>query len=397
MKIYMFPGQGAQFKGMGETLFDRFPERTQHADAILGYSIRELCLQDSREELSQTQFTQPALYVVNALSYFARHEDDGGRDPDMLLGHSLGEFDALMAAGCFDFETGLQLVKKRGELMSQAQGGAMAAVINASREEIEEILRENDLSNVYLANYNSPSQIVLSGLRDEIDRAQPLFRKGRIRFYPLATSGAFHSVFMRESMEQFRGHLAGVTFSAPRIPVVANVTARPYRSDEMLETLASQIASAVRWSESVQYLLALAKRDGQETEFVELGPGEVLTRLVSTIQSQTVDTVLDALLQDAQEHIATEPVDQTEAPIVVEVATDHSADASIGSTAPAAAAQKVSIWNARYPVGTQVRSMADGYGELETRTEAMLLFGHRAGIYIKGYNGYFDLDELIAV
>lgn len=397
MKIYMFPGQGAQFKGMGESLFDRFPEQTRQADAILGYSIRELCLHDPREELGQTRFTQPALYVVNALSYFARHEDDGGRDPDVVLGHSLGEFVALMAAGCFDFETGLQLVQKRGELMSRAQGGAMAAVLNASREEIEEILRDNDLRHVYLANYNSPSQIVLSGLRDEIARAEPLFRKGRIRFYPLATSGAFHSVFMRDAMEQFRQHLAGVTFSAPLIPVVANVTARPYRSDDILETLASQIASAVRWSESVQYLLAMAKRDGQQTDFVELGPGEVLTRLVSTIQKQTDDAVLDALFQEVQEHVDTEPAAQTSVQNIVEVVTDHNADAPFRSTAPTTAAHKVSAWNARYPLGTQVRFVDGNYDELETRTEAMLLFGHRAGIYMKGYNGYFDLDELVAI
>ncbi len=388
MKIYMFPGQGAQSRGMGEHLFDRFPERTRQAEALLGYSIRELCLQDPREELGQTLFTQPALYVVNALAYFARHEDDGGRDPDVVLGHSLGEFDALMAAGCFDFETGLQLVRKRGELMSRAQGGGMAAILNASREEIEEILRENDLRNVYLANYNSPSQIVLSGLREEIDRAEPLFRKGRIRFYPLATSGAFHSVFMREAMEQFREHLAGVVFSAPRIPVVANVTARPYRGDAILETLADQIASTVRWSESVQYLLAQAKRDGRDPAFVELGPGEVLTRLVQTIRSQTPDAVLDQLIA--------ETAAPTDAPSVATPAASAVAVDAPASGAPVTVERKVADWNARHRIGTRVQSTREGYGALETRTEAMILFGHRAAVYMKGYNGYFDLDELTA-
>ena len=388
MKIYMFPGQGAQSRGMGEHLFDRFPERTRQADALLGYSIRELCLQDPREELGQTRFTQPALYVVNALAYFARHEDDGGRDPDVVLGHSLGEFDALMAAGCFDFETGLQLVRKRGELMSRAQGGGMAAILNASREEIEEILRENDLRNVYLANYNSPSQIVLSGLREEIDRAEPLFRKGRIRFYPLATSGAFHSVFMREAMEQFREHLAGVTFSAPRMPVVANVTARPYRRDAILETLADQIASTVRWSESVQYLLAQAKRDGRDPAFVELGPGEVLTRLVQTIRSQTPDAVLDQLIA--------ETAAPTDAPSVATPAASAVVVDAPASGAPVTVERKVADWNARHRIGTRVQSTREGYGALETRTEAMILFGHRAAVYMKGYNGYFDLDELTA-
>lgn len=386
MKIYMFPGQGAQFKGMGERLFDRFTELTQQADAILGYSIRDLCLEDPREELGQTQFTQPALYVVNALSYFAQQEDDAGREPDAVLGHSLGEFDALMAAGCFDFETGLKLVRKRGELMSHAQGGAMAAVLNATREEIEQTLQAHGLHNVYLANYNSPSQIVLSGLRTEIAQAEPLFsRKGKIRFYPLATSGAFHTVFMREAMERFREYLASLSFAAPRIPVVANVTARPYQADAILETLADQMASTVRWSESVQYLLALG---GEASEFIELGPGDVLTRLVQTIRSQTPDEVLQRLLQEDK------------ATATATSASPASSDAGTGDIAAMndrvhqTAEQKVAAWNARHAVGARVRSTRDGYGELETRTEAVVLFGHRAAVYLKGYNGYFDLDEL---
>ena len=390
MKIYMFPGQGAQFKGMGSDLFDRFPERTQQADDILGYSIRELCLEDPREELSQTRFTQPALYVVNALSYFARQEDDAG-DPAAVLGHSLGEFDALMAGGCFDFETGLRLVRKRGELMSEVKGGAMAAVLNATREEIEQTLRENGLNNVYLANYNSPSQIVLSGLRDEIDQAEPLFRKGKVRFYPLATSGAFHSVFMRDAMERFREHLSGISFSAPRIPIVANVTARPYREEAILETLANQIASTVRWSESVQYLLALAKHSGQEPTFVELGPGEVLTRLVQAIRTQTPDELLYRLHQEAS------GTDDTAPTVPAAADTTVAVDAPLQVEEPATVEQKVSAWNVRYPIGTRVRSTREGYGELETRTEAVVLFGHRAAVYMKGYNGYFDLDELAAV
>jgi malonyl CoA-acyl carrier protein transacylase len=402
MKIYMFPGQGAQSKGMGEALFDRFPERTRQADEILGYSIRELCLENPREELGQTQFTQPALYVVNALAYFARHEDEGGRDPEAVLGHSLGEFDALMAAGCFDFETGLRLVQKRGELMSRAKGGAMAAILNASREEIEETLRAGGLRNVYLANYNSPSQIVVSGLREEVAQAESLFKKGRARFFPLATSGAFHSVFMREAMEQFREHLAGVSFSAPRIPVIANVTARPYRSETILETLADQIASTVRWSESVQYLLAQARRDGREPEFVELGPGEVLTRLVLTIRAQTPEAELDALIQASAAPAA--PAAAAPAPAPAPAPAEAAAEtaqaapeaSSSGLSAAAAAERKVADWNARHPVGARVRSRRDGYGELETRTEAVVLFGHRAAVYMKGYNGYFDLDELTA-
>lgn len=386
MKVYMFPGQGAQFKGMGEALFARFPERTEQADAVLGYSIRELCLEDPRDELSQTQFTQPALYVVNALSYFARLEDTGGGEPDTVLGHSLGEFSALMAAGCFDFETGLRLVRKRGELMGQVKNGGMAAILHASREEIEQTLRGHGLNNVYLANYNTPSQIVVSGLREEIAQAESLFQA----YYPLATSGAFHTVFMRDAMEHFREYLQGVELAVPRIPVVANITARPYREDAVLDTLASQIANPVRWSESIQYLLALGRHRGQDIEFEELGPGEVLSRLVHGIRTQTSEEVLQNLMQAEEGNAAAEPHAAT-AGAVLAAPTVVALDRGLAS-----ADDKVVAWNARHPVGTRVRSSQDGYGDLETRTEAMVLFGHRAAVYVKGYNGYFDLDELVA-
>ena len=162
MKTYMFPGQGSQARGMGGSLFDEFPELTDKADKILGYSIKELCLEDPRKELKNTQFTQPALYVVNALSYYKRIQETG-ETPDYVAGHSLGEFNALLAAECFDFETGLKLVKKRGELMSQATDGAMAAILNANREQVETLLKENGFKNVDIANYNAPLQIVISG------------------------------------------------------------------------------------------------------------------------------------------------------------------------------------------------------------------------------------------
>lgn len=387
MKIHMFPGQGAQSKGMGGGLFDRFPQRTAQADAILGYSIRELCLEDPREELGNTRFTQPALYVVNALSHFARLEDDGGVAPDIVLGHSLGEFDALLAAGCFDFETGLRLVKKRGELMSQASGGAMAAILNASREDIEQTLAEGGIRDVYLANYNSPSQIVISGAADEIARAQPLFKKGRTRFYPLNTSGAFHSRFMHEAMVAFGEFLGDVTLSAPMIPVIANVTARPYEAGQVLDTLSSQIANTVQWSGSVQYLLALARSRGEEATFHELGPGEVLTNLVDAIRRQTPDEVLDGLVAAMAAGSAADTATAGAA---------NTADAGPSAQPPHRqdAADKVRAWNLRHPAGTRVRSTTLETPELETRTEAMVLFGHRAAVYMAGYNGYFDLDEL---
>lgn len=364
MKIVMFPGQGSQSKGMGAGLFEHFEDLTDQADRILGYSIRQLCLEDPGNQLDQTQFTQPALYVVNALSYFKKIEETGVT-PDFVVGHSLGEFNALLAAGCFGFETGLKLVKKRGELMAQATNGAMAAVLNATRDEIVDILKSNGLNNVYLANDNAPSQIVISGLADEIAKAEPLFRKAKVRFYPLATSGAFHSAFMQDAMEQFRVHLAGFEFAAPLIPVIANVTARPYADDAILETLASQITSTVRWTESVQYLLRLGASRGESVDFEQLGHGDVLTRLVLTIKAQTPQALLDQPIEDV-----------------------------VPPPQPTGIDEKVTAWNKRFSVGTKVKSSIADYADLETRTEAVVLFGHRAAVYMKGYNGYFDLDEL---
>lgn len=379
MKIYMFPGQGSQSKGMGGDLFDRFRHLAEQADDILGYSIRALCLDDPRDELGNTRFTQPALYVVNAMSYYARMEE-GGRAPDVVAGHSLGEFNALLAAGCFDFATGLRLVQRRGELMAQVSGGAMAAVMNASKDEIETRLRDAGLRNVYLANYNTPTQIVISGLYDEIAQAEALFQEGKMRYYPLATSGAFHSAFMGDAMAQFREFIQGCTFAAPALPVIANVTARPYTVETLVDTLSGQIASTVRWSESMQYLLALALARGEEAEFEELGNGDVLTRMAFTIKAQTPEPVLRAILAAEQEQ---EPAQAAEPGAAAAMSVHMSVH------------DRVAAWNRSHRIGTRVTSTVAGYDALETRTEAMVLFGHRAAVYMQGYNGYFDLDELV--
>lgn len=381
MKTFMFPGQGSQSKGMGESLFDHFRDLTDKADGILGYSIKELCLEDPRDELNSTQFTQPALYTINALSYFKAIEEAGER-PDFLAGHSLGEFNALLAAECFDFETGLRFVQKRGELMSRASGGGMAAVMNASKEEIEKILKQNGLNDVGLANYNSPSQIVISGSAEQIGKARPLFKKGKIRFYPLNTSGAFHSKFMRDAMRAFKKYLKSFTFSDPKIPVISNVTARPYENGRILETLSSQIANAVQWSESVQYLVALGRNRGQAMDFKEVGHGDVLTRLVETIKQQTPDSVLERYF--AQDTASGGDGNATPE----KNTTPEKADA---------VADKVVAWNKKHPVGTKMKSTIVDYDDLETRSEAVVLFGHRAAVYMKGYNGYFDLDEVTPV
>lgn len=280
MLTWVFPGQGSQKKGMGGSLFDEYAPLTEKADAILGYSIKKLCIEDPAQQLNQTQFTQPALYVVNALSWLKKREMDG-RDPDYLAGHSLGEYNALLAAGGVDFETGLKLVKKRGELMSRASGGAMAAVLNATEEKILELMNFSGLSKVDIANYNAPSQIVISGQAGDIERSLKIFRDAGITCIPLPVSGAFHSRHMHDARRAFKEFLKDFEFSELTIPLISNVIARPYEQAEILPNLADQITHSVRWSESIRYLMGRGHMD-----FEEIGPGRVLTNLIKKIRKE---------------------------------------------------------------------------------------------------------------
>lgn len=265
----MFPGQGAQKVGMGEGVFDLFPDLTAQADDILGYSIRELCVDGPMDRLTQTEFTQPALYVVNALSYLQRLENDQVR-PDYLLGHSVSEYVALFAADVVSFGDGLRLVQKRGALMAEAEGGGMAAVLGLSGETIEELIRQHDLSEIHAANFNTPKQIVVSGRRSAIEAAEPIFMQAGASLYKiLAVSGAFHTPFMGEAQDEFRRFAAGIAFGAPNIPVISNVTARPHRPETVRDQMVEQITAPVRWSDSIRYLLA---KGVQPEDFTEIGP-----------------------------------------------------------------------------------------------------------------------------
>jgi trans-AT polyketide synthase, acyltransferase and oxidoreductase domains len=280
--IFLFPGQGSQIKGMGNGLFERFPAITRAADDLLGYSIRTLCLDDPRNELGLTQYTQPAMYIVNALTYLQVREELG-REPDFVAGHSLGEYNALFAAGAFDFATGLRLVKKRGELMSEATGGGMAAVIGLTRDQIRDVLLLCGSANVSIANLNAPLQTVLSGSVEELAELKPSIEEAGARlFLPLPVSAAFHSRFMQPARKQFEAFLRGFQLAQPGIPVISNAEALPYPSDRaadgVAELLARQITSPVRWVESIQYLL---KCPGPT--FREVGPGTVLQSLLRQI------------------------------------------------------------------------------------------------------------------
>ena len=282
MITYVFPGQGSQYKGMGNTLFSEFPEYTKKADDILGYSIQSLCLDDPLQQLGKTQYTQPAIYVVNALSYFKKKRESM-KNPAFLMGHSLGEYNALLAGGVFDFETGLRLVKKRGELMSKASGGAMAAIIGLKGEDIQAILDKNQPINASIANNNTRTQIVISGVKEDILRAQQLCEQaGALIVIPLNVSGAFHSPYMSSAQEEFEHFLKGFQFETPSVPIISNYTARPYEADNISENLSKQITNMVRWTESVLYVL-----EAGEKEFEEVGPGAVLMDLVQRIKNGT--------------------------------------------------------------------------------------------------------------
>ncbi len=279
MLTYLFPGQGSQFKGMGEKLFTEFPDLTQTADKILSYSISTLCLTDPQHQLNQTQYTQPALFVINALSYL-NHINTFSQKPDYVAGHSLGEFNALWAADVFDFATGLKLVKKRGELMSQATQGGMVAIIGFKANDVQKRLEDNGLTNVAIANYNSHTQIVISGAKEEVDQATILFEQAKAKMViPLKVSGAFHSKLMHTAEYQFQEFLKDFKFSVPTLPVIANLTAKPYNVNEIKQNLVLQISHSVRWAESIDYLLAQGVQ-----QFEEIGPGNVLTGLVKRIQ-----------------------------------------------------------------------------------------------------------------
>lgn len=282
MTAYIFPGQGSQSKGMGKDLFSQFPDIVSQANEILGYSITELCLDDPHNQLNSTQYTQPALYTVNAMHYLKKKEE-GKPSPKFVAGHSLGEYSALFAANVFDFATGLKLVKKRGELMSQAQGGGMAAIIGLPAEKIQKVLNEHDLKEVVIANYNTHSQFVISGKKRDVSKAQTIFEEsGASLVVPLNVSGAFHSPFMSSAQKEFEIFVKNFKFSSPSIPVIANCSSRPYPGvdEDIALNLAKQITHPVLWTDSIQYMIA----QGSD-EFDEIGPGKVLSGLVRRIRN----------------------------------------------------------------------------------------------------------------
>jgi trans-AT polyketide synthase/acyltransferase/oxidoreductase domain-containing protein len=280
MLTYVFPGQGSQRRGMGgAALFAEFPAEVVLCDRILGYSIQRLCLEDPDRQLDQTQYTQPALFVVGVLEAM-RRQRSGAPAPAFLAGHSLGEYCALCAAGAFDLTTGLELVKRRGELMARARGGGMAAVVGLAEQAVRQVLADAGLGAIDVANLNAPTQVVLAGPQGDLRAAGPAFEKRGARYLPLKVSAPFHSRYMQEARDEFASFLERFPLRDPRLPVIANTTARPYEPGALRQTLAEQLRRPVRWTESVHYLVARGV-----TDFAELGDGGVLTRLIQQIRA----------------------------------------------------------------------------------------------------------------
>lgn len=282
MKAYVFPGQGAQFVGMGKDLYDNDPrarELFEKANEVLGFRITDLMFSGTEDDLKQTKVTQPAIFLHSVI--LAKSLGDDFK-PDMVAGHSLGEFSALVAAGALSFEEGLKLVAKRAQAMQKAcdlKPSTMAAVLALPDEKVEELCAEVD-DIVAPANYNCPGQVVISGTMEGIDTAcEKMLAAGAKRALKLKVGGAFHSPLMAPAQEELAEAIEAAEFSTPVCPVYQNVDGKPHTDPkEIKENLIKQLTAPVRWTYDVQAMIA----DGAD-EFIELGPGSVLQGLVKKI------------------------------------------------------------------------------------------------------------------
>ena len=282
MKAYVFPGQGAQFVGMGKDLYDNNPEAKElfeKANEILGFRITDRMFEGTEDDLKQTKVTQPAIFLHSVL--LAKSLGDEFK-PDMVAGHSLGEFSALVAAGALSFEEGLKLVLKRAHAMQKAcelRPSTMAAVLALPDDKVEALCAEID-DVVAPANYNCPGQVVISGTMEGIDAAcEKMLAAGAKRAMKLKVGGAFHSPLMQPAQEELAEAIAEAEFSTPVCPVYQNVDGKPHTDPEEIKAnLIKQLTAPVRWTYDVEAMIA----DGAD-EFIELGPGAVLQGLVKKI------------------------------------------------------------------------------------------------------------------
>jgi [acyl-carrier-protein] S-malonyltransferase len=290
---FVFPGQGSQYVGMARDFYDNVPaarDMIVAADRLLGASLSTVCFDGPEDQLRQTKNTQPAIFLHSVVA--ARCISSLA--PDMVAGHSLGEYSALVAAGALSFEDGLRLVRLRGELMQRAgeeQKGTMAAVVGLSPEQVESICQNASTAGVVQpANFNSPGQIVISGSVEGVRTAMELSKQSGAKMVKeLVVSGAFHSPLMESARAGLKEALDTTTINDARIPVYANVTAEPItRSSDIRELLFRQLTSPVRWEQTVHNMV----RDGA-TQFVEIGPGKVLQGLAKRTEAGVTTAGVD--------------------------------------------------------------------------------------------------------
>ncbi len=285
MKAFVFPGQGAQFTGMGKDLYENnqvAKDLFDKANEILGFNITDIMFEGSDEELKQTKVTQPAVFLHSVISALCMGDDF---KPEMTAGHSLGEFSALVAAGALSFEDGLKLVYKRALAMQKACEAApstMAAIIALPDATIEEVCAEVSKPGniVVAANYNCPGQVVISGNIEAVNEAcEKLKAAGAKRALPLKVGGAFHSPLMQPAKEELESAIEATEFHTPKFPVYQNVDAKPHTDpEEIKKNLIAQLTAPVRWTNEVQNMIA----DGA-TDFTECGPGKVLQGMIVKI------------------------------------------------------------------------------------------------------------------
>lgn len=289
---YIFPGQGAQFPGMGKNLYEtnaKAKDLFEQANTILGFRISDIMFSGTDEELKQTKVTQPAVFLHSVITYMV-HPD---LKPDMTAGHSLGEFSALVAAGALSFEDGLSLVAQRAAAMQKAcelNPSTMAAILGLEDAKVEEICAGITDEVVVPANYNCPGQLVISGSIAGIDKAcEAMKAAGAKRALVLQVGGAFHSPLMEPARKELQQAIENTHFNQPVCPVYQNVDARPYtHPDEIKANLINQLTSPVRWTQTVEHMVA----DGA-AEFTECGPGNVLQGLVKKIHRESVTSGLN--------------------------------------------------------------------------------------------------------